>query len=60
LPDVLVPDSETRQDLVVESYYDDQDEDMKYRLLREKIDQLQTEKALEVLEEEELPLKEAA
>jgi len=59
-PDVLIPDNETRQDLVVESYYDDQDEDMKYRLLREKIDQLQTEKALEVLAEEELPLKEAA
>ena len=26
LPDILVPDSETRQDLVVESYYDDKDE----------------------------------
>jgi carboxyl-terminal processing protease len=59
-PDVNVPDNETRQDLVVESYYDDQDEGMKYRLLREKIDQIQTEKALEVLAEDELPLKEAA
>jgi carboxyl-terminal processing protease len=60
LPDVNVPDNATRQDLVVESYYDDQDEDMKYRLLREKIDQIQTEKALEVLAKDELPLKEAA
>lgn len=60
LPDVLVPDNETRQDLVVESYYDDQDEDLKYRQLREKIEQIQTEKALEVLTEEKLQLKEAA
>jgi carboxyl-terminal processing protease len=60
LPDVLVPDNDTRQDLIVESYYDNQDDDMKYRLLREKIDQIQTEKALEVLAEDEVPLKEAA
>jgi carboxyl-terminal processing protease len=60
LPDVLVPDNDTRQDLIVESYYDNQNDDMKYRLLREKIDQIQTEKALEVLAEDEVPLKEAA
>jgi len=59
-PDVLVPDNETRQDLVVESYYDDQDEIMKYRQLREEIDRIQTDKALEVLADEALPLKEAA
>ena len=60
LPDVLVPDNETRQDLVVESYYDNQDDDMKYRLLREKIDQIQIDKALKVIAGVELPLKEAA
>ena len=59
-PDVLVPDNDTRQDLAVESYYDKQDDDMKYRLLREKIDQIQTQKALEVLTEDDMPLKKAA
>lgn len=59
-PDVLVPDNDTRQDLAVESYYDKQDDDMKYRLLREKIDQIQTKKALEVLTEDDVPLKKAA
>jgi carboxyl-terminal processing protease len=59
-PDILVPDNDTRQDLAVESYYDKQDDDMKYRLLREKIDQIQTQKALEVLTEDDMPLKKAA
>jgi len=60
IPDVAVPDTDTRQDLAVESYYDDQDELMKYRLLREKIDKIQMEKALEVLSDAEIPLREAA
>ncbi len=60
LPDIRVPDDETRQDLAVESYYDDQDETLKYQQLREKVDRIQMEKALEVLSEAEIPLKEAA
>lgn len=60
LPDVTVPDDETRQDLAVESYYDDQDEAMKYQQLREKIDRIQMEKALDVLSKDEAALKEAA
>ncbi|MBN2243747.1 MAG: PDZ domain-containing protein [Acidobacteria bacterium] len=60
LPDVAVPDDETRQDLAVESYYDDRDEAMKYRQLREKIDRIQLEKALDVLSGEAPRLEEAA
>ncbi len=60
LPDIRVPDDETRQDLAVESYYDDQDETMKYQQLRKKVDRIQLEKALEVLSDKEIPLKEAA
>ena len=60
MPDIAVPDDETRQDLAVESYYDDQDEAMKYQQLREKIDRIQMEKALDVLSDEGTSLKEAA
>jgi carboxyl-terminal processing protease len=60
IPDVPAPDNETRQDIVVDLYYDGQDEVMKYRQLQEKIDRIQTEKALEVLSDEKLLLKEAA
>jgi carboxyl-terminal processing protease len=60
MPDITVPDDEMRQDLAVESYYDDQDEAMKYQQLREKIDRIQMEKALDVLSEEGTSLKEAA
>lgn len=59
-PDIAVPDVETRQDLAVESYYDDQDDAMKYRQLREKIDKIQMEKALEVLSDTEIPTRKAA
>lgn len=59
-PDVLVPDEDTRQNLVVDSYYDNQDEAVKYRLLMKKIDQIQTSKALELLKEERIIPKEAA
>ncbi len=69
-PDVLVPDEEKRQDLLVESYYGDQDgaanlqqndedDSLRYRQLQEKIDKIQMDKALELLEEKE-PLKKAA
>jgi carboxyl-terminal processing protease len=48
-PDLQAPDDERRQDLVVESYYDDLDDAGKYQQLQEKIDKIQLDKALEVL-----------
>jgi carboxyl-terminal processing protease len=59
-PDVEAPDDDLRQDLAVESYYDDQEDTAKYRLLREKIDKIQIDKALEVLLKENAPVKKAA
>jgi carboxyl-terminal processing protease len=59
-PDIQAPDDETRQDLAVESYYDEQDDLGKYRELQEKIDKIQLDKALEVLSEAESPAKKAA
>ena len=59
-PDVQVPDEDKRQDLMVESYYEDQDDVGKYRQLREKIDKIQLDKALEVLSKEQMPAKRAA
>ncbi len=59
-PDVQVPDGEMRQDLAVESYYDDQDDVGKYRELQEKIDRIQVEKALEVLSKQSGFAKKAA
>jgi carboxyl-terminal processing protease len=47
-PDILSPDDEKRQDLALESYYDEQD-DSKYRLIQEKIEKIQMDKALEIL-----------
>jgi carboxyl-terminal processing protease len=60
MPDVQAPDDETRQDLAVESYYDDLDDSGKYRQLQEKIDKIQLDKALEVLAKETSPVKKAA
>jgi len=60
MPNIIVPDNETRQDLVVESYYDDQDEAKKYNQLRMRIEQIQMEKALEVLHETVMPAEQAA
>jgi carboxyl-terminal processing protease len=59
LPDVKVPDDEQRQDLAVESYYDDQD-DAKYKQIQEKIEKIQLDKALEILSKELVPIKKAA
>jgi carboxyl-terminal processing protease len=74
-PDVLVPDEDKRQDLLVESYYNDQDnaakdkqlqeksdqEDiLKYRQLQEKIDKIQIDKALELLSKPIATAKKAA
>ncbi len=60
LPDIQAPDDEKRQDLAVESYYDEQDDAAKYRQLQEKIDKIQLDKALEVISKEKAPLKKAA
>jgi len=60
-PDVEAPDEERRQDLAVESYYDDdQNDGEKYRQLREKVDRIQVEKALEILAAEQTPARKAA
>jgi carboxyl-terminal processing protease len=60
-PDVVVPDEDKRQDLMVESYYDDQDDDVaKYRQFQEKIDKIQIDKALELLSRQKAPAKKAA
>ncbi len=48
-PDVQAPDYDRRQDLLVESHYDSQEEEARYRQLREKIYREQLEKAIEVL-----------
>jgi carboxyl-terminal processing protease len=60
LPDVQAPDEDRRQDLAVESYYEDQDDAAKYRQLQEKIEKIQLDKALEVLSEGKAPAKKAA
>jgi carboxyl-terminal processing protease len=59
-PDIQAPDNEKRQDLAVDTYYDEQDDIEKYRQLQEKIDKIQLDKAVEVLLKEEAPLKKAA
>jgi len=63
-PDFESPDISTRQDLAVESLYDyDEGDDDKYRKIQEKIQQIQLDKALEVLSGMENPaeyLKKAA
>ena len=63
-PDFLSPDTEKRQDLAVELYFDyEEDDDDKYRKIQEKIYQIQLDKAIEVLSDEENPaelLKKAA
>jgi len=48
-PDHQSPDSDRRQDLLVESYYDDKEEAVKYQELRTKINREQLGKALEIL-----------
>jgi carboxyl-terminal processing protease len=60
IPDVQAPEEEKRQDLMVESYYDDLDDVGKYRQLQEKIDKIQLDAALEVLMKEATPAKKAA
>ncbi|HYK87823.1 MAG TPA: S41 family peptidase [Acidobacteriota bacterium] len=59
-PDILAPDEERRQDLMVEAYYDDQDDAGKYRQLQDKIDKIQLDKALEVVSKSAAQPKKAA
>jgi carboxyl-terminal processing protease len=59
-PDVQAPDDDRRQDLLVESYYDDENDAGKYRKLQDKIKKEQLDKALEVLSNGQVPAKRAA
>jgi len=56
-PDVQAPEDEKRTDLIVESYYDEQEEAAKYKQLQEKIEKIQLDKALEILSKEKTPAK---
>jgi len=60
IPDVQSPDDEKRQELAVESYYEDKDDPAKYQQLQEKIDKIQLDKAVEFLESSKAPIKKAA
>ena len=59
-PDVQAPDDDRRQDLLVESYYDDQDDAQKYHQLQDKIRKEQLDKAVEALAKGQVPAKRAA
>ncbi len=59
-PDIQAPDDETRRDLAVESYYDEQDDAGRYRQLLERIDRIQIDAALDALLKDYMPVKEAA
>ncbi len=48
-PDVEAPDQERLQDLLVNAYFDAQDDAAKYKQLQEKVSQEQIDKAVEVL-----------
>jgi carboxyl-terminal processing protease len=74
VPDVEAPDTDTRQELAVESYYggkddpagqrdqskEDRDDPVKYREIQEKIEKIQLDKALELLATGQVPAKKAA
>ena len=59
-PDIEAPDDDLRQDLAVESYYDEQEDAAKYRQIQEKIEKIQIDRALELLLNESAPIKKAA
>lgn len=59
-PDVQAPDDERHQELLVDAYYDEQDDAMKYKKLRERISKEQFDKALEVLSKGQITTKRAA
>jgi carboxyl-terminal processing protease len=60
VPNVQAPEDEKRQDLLVDAFYDDQEEATKYKQLQDKIEKIQLDKALEILTQEKAPLKKAA
>ncbi len=60
-PNVQAPDDDHRQDLLVDAYYDEQqDDNVKYKQLLAKIRKEQLDKALEVLSRNQVPEKKAA
>jgi carboxyl-terminal processing protease len=59
-PHIEAPDDDLRQELAVESYYDEKEDAAKYRIIREKIEKIQIDKALEVLLKDDAPVKKAA
>ncbi len=59
-PDVEAPDNDLQQDLVVQTIYDNQEDQVKYRQLRETIRKVQLDRALEVLTRGVVPEKRAA
>ncbi len=59
-PDIEAPDDDLQQDLVVQTIYDNQEDQVKYRQLRETIRKVQLERALEVLAKGVVPEKRAA
>lgn len=61
-PSIQWPDEDKLQALMVESYYDDQNSNNveKHRQLRDKINQMQLDKALEALSKPQVPAKKAA
>lgn len=61
MPDFESPNTEQRQDLALESYYDYADEDeSKYQIIKNKIEQIQLDRALEVLAGTVEPMEKAA
>ena len=60
-PDVQSPDDDRRQDLLVDAYFDDQqDDNAKYKQLLQKIEKDQLDKAIEILSKESATEKRAA
>ena len=59
-PDVEAPDRDRLEDLLVDAYFDGQDDAAKYKQLQEKLDQEQIDKAVEILSKGGAALKKAA
>jgi len=59
-PDIQAPDDDRHQELLVDAYYDDQDDAGKFKKLRETIKKEQLDKAVEYLIKGLVPAKRAA
>jgi carboxyl-terminal processing protease len=59
-PDVECPDQDRMQDMLVDAYFDSQEDGVKYRQLQGKLDKEQLEKAVEILKSGKAPAKKAA